>query len=169
MKLWQHLATFVASRPALVDRLIARAERTPYFHIVDSDGSVYMRRWWLMPTWCLELDDAGHLMPRSWMPFSIRIHHICRPDHDRDLHDHPFNYRTVILRGGYVEEDIFGDMHVRFEGDTVAATANTFHRIAHVSDGGVWTLFIMGRRINAWGFLCGGRKVHWRKYLGVGA
>lgn len=163
---WARLASFIAKRPALVDRIIERSQRTPYFHIAGEDG-VYMRRWWLMPRWTLQADERGHLMPKAWMPVSIRIHHICRPDHDRDLHDHPFNYRTIILRGGYTEEDVFGRYHVREPGDTAAATAQTFHRIAEVSTGGVWTLFIMGKRVNPWGFLVGGRKVHWRTYLGI--
>lgn len=164
---WNLIARFIAAHPRLVDWLIARAQRTPYFHIAGEEG-VYMRRWWLMPRWTLKADERGNLMPKAWMPFSVRVHHICLPDHDRDLHDHPFNYRTVILRGCYVEEDIFSVRRSRIPGDTVAATAQTFHRIASVSkDGGVWTLFIMGRRINPWGFLVGGRKVHWRAYLGI--
>lgn len=163
---WNLIAYFIAASPHLVDWLIARAQRTPYFHIAGEDG-IYMRRWWLMPRWTLHVDAEGNLMPRPWMPFSIRIHHICKPDHDRDLHDHPFNYRTIILRGGYCEEDIFGVMSAHVAGDTVAATAQTFHRIAWVPKEGVWTLFIMGRRINPWGFLVGGRKVHWRTYLGI--
>lgn len=163
---WARLAHFIVDRPRLVDAIINRAKRTPYFHIAGEEG-LYMGRWWLMPRWTLTVDGQGHLMPKAWMPFSVRIHHICRPDHDRDLHDHPFNYRTIILRGCYVEEDIFGATRARITGDTAAATAQTFHRIAEVSDGGVWTLFIMGRRINPWGFLVGGRKVHWRDYLGI--
>lgn len=163
---WNLIARFIAARPSLVDWLIARARRTPYFHIAGEEG-VYMRRWWLMPRWTLKADERGNLMPKAWMPFSVRVHHICLPDHDRDLHDHPFNYRTIVLRGWYVEENIFGDLTARPQGMTVSATANTFHRITDVSPGGVWTLFIMGRRINPWGFLVGGRKVHWRDYLGI--
>lgn len=163
---WSLIADFIAARPRLVDWIITWAQRTPYFHIAGEDG-LYMRRWWLMPRWTLKEDEQGHLMPKAWMPFSVRVHHICRPDHDRDLHDHPFNYRTVILRGWYVEENVFGDVAARPQGMTVSATANTFHRIAEVSPGGVWTLFFMGRRTNTWGFLVDGRKVHWRQYLGV--
>jgi hypothetical protein len=164
--MWQLIATFLALRPRLVDWIIGRAQRTPYFHIVNGKD-VYMSRWWLMPRWTLRVDEHGHLIPKPWMPFSIRIHHIVRPDSDRDLHDHPFDYRTIILRGYYFEEDIYGTRHLRHVGDTVKARAQTFHRIDSVSDGGVWTLFIMGRRINGWGFLVDGHKVPYRKYLGL--
>lgn len=149
------LATALAASPKLVGALIRFAQRTPYIHITGADtDDVYMGRWWL-------------IKHRAWLPFSVRIHHIVRPDHDRDLHDHPFDYRTVILRGWYIEDDIMGMRHVRMAGETAAARAQHFHRIAEVSSGGVWTLFIMGPRINTWGFLVGGRKINWRVYLGL--
>jgi hypothetical protein len=152
--IWQLIASFLAARPALVDWLIRRAKHAPYFHILGRNGAFYMGRWWLIKM-------------RPWLPFSVRIHHIALPDEDRDLHDHPFNYRTIILRGWYVEESIYGKLHQRDAGHTVANTAQTFHRIAQVSPGGVWTLFIMGRRINGWGFLVNSRKVPYRTYLGI--
>ena len=43
--MWRALASFIGSRPALVDWLIARAQRTPYTHIRSHDGtSMYMGR-----------------------------------------------------------------------------------------------------------------------------
>jgi len=152
--IWSRIACFIASRPWLINLLITWALRTPYYHIVGADDTVYMRRWWLVKQ-------------RRWLPFSIRIHHIMRPDHDRHLHDHPFNYRTIILRGWYEEEDSAGALHIREPGDTVKATADTFHRINKVGKAGVWTLFIMGRRRNVWGFMVDGQKVDYRTYLGI--
>ncbi|MGC4059385.1 MAG: hypothetical protein QM749_00400 [Aquabacterium sp.] len=165
--MWQFIAFFIASRPRLVGWLIRCAKRSPYVTITHDGSVVYMKRWWLMPRCLLHTDKEGNLMPRSWVPFSLRIHHIVLPDSDRDLHDHPFDYRTIILDGFYVEEDIFGAFRFRNTGDTVKARAQTFHRIDKVSDGGVWTLFIMGPRINGWGFLVGGHKVPYRRYLGM--
>jgi len=148
---WQLIA-LILSKPFIADWLIEHAQRTPYNHIVDRAGTLYMQRWWLIKP--------------GFLPFSIRVHHIVRPDADRHLHDHPFNYRTIILRGGYVEEDVFGEFDIRVSGDTVKATANTFHRISHVDHkDGAWTLFIMGRRRNQWGFMVDGHKVHWTEYL----
>lgn len=161
-KLWSLIALFIAARPGLVDWIVRRAHKTPYFHL---DG--YMDRWWLMPRCLLAPDENGNLFPRAWLPFSIRIHHIKRADDGRELHDHPFDYRTIILRGWYWEQDVFGETTVRITGATQASRAQTFHRIDRVSDGGVWTLFIMGRRINSWGFMVGGRKVYWKNYVGL--
>ena len=70
----------------LVEALIAYAMRTPYFHLPD-----YMNRYWV-------------LKPRWWtFGCSIRVHQILRSDDDRHLHDHPWAFMTVILRGGYTE------------------------------------------------------------------
>jgi len=111
------------------------------------------RRWWLVPP--------------SWrLPFSIRVHHILLPDADPYLHDHPWDWRTIILDGWYSEENVEGQMHTYCEGDTRAASAETLHRIDEVSVGGVWTLFIMRHRRNRWGFMCGDppRKIYWADY-----
>lgn len=35
--------------------------------------------------------------------FRVYLHKICRSDDDRHLHDHPFNFWSLILRGGYAE------------------------------------------------------------------
>ena len=50
-------------------------------------------------------------------------------------------------------------------GDTYRSPARRFHRIAIVTGAGAWSLFIMGRRVNDWGFLVDGHKVPWQQYL----
>ena len=40
-----------------------------------------------------------------WFPFNILIHHILDDDHGVGLHNHPFPYMTIILKGGYWETD----------------------------------------------------------------
>ena len=161
---WRLIARRLASPTAL--RWLQRlAARTPYFDIHGSDGSTYMRRWWLLPKWCLDFDSRrGYPMPKKWMPFSIRLHHIVRPDADRHLHDHPFNFRSILLQGWYVELRPDGGRTIT-AGETYRAPATRWHRISQLSEGGVWSLFIMGRRVNDWGFLVDGEKVPWQRYL----
>ncbi|MEZ0317120.1 MAG: hypothetical protein ACAH10_09520 [Methylophilaceae bacterium] len=140
----------------------------PYSHLKHGDGSPYMRRFWLMPRWLLGEDEKGFPFPHKWVPILIRLHHIQSEDWDRDYHDHPSWYRTIIKTGWYKEKDIYGNIHLRQQGETKTATADTFHRITEISEGGVWTIFIMGRKTNEWGFLVAIdgiiRKIPWRKY-----
>lgn len=185
------IATLIArvlARPAVTDWLIRRAMRTPYTHITSADGSrVYMRRYWLFNPY--PADSSGK---RPWwqFPISIRLHQIMREDDDHDLHDHPWNARTFILRGGYVEnrpssKEVMATFRAakphmsaewanvtqllqvtkREAGDTAALRFGEYHRITEVSEGGVWTLFITGRYRGTWGFLVNGKKVPWREYL----
>jgi hypothetical protein len=146
-------------RNLFIALIIWCAKRTPYFHL---EG--YMDRWWLV-------------RPRSWLPFSIRVHHIKRADDDRHLHDHPWAFKTLIMSGCYLEElpvsqgqpgadDVFWNItNLRCENEIVSHRAIDRHKIVNVSPGGVWTLFIMGRRTNPWGFYTAEGKIGWREYL----
>ncbi|WP_346396805.1 hypothetical protein [Pseudomonas syringae] len=187
---WRLLAKLLA-RPAIAAWLITRAKRTPYLHIQSADGQeVYMGRWWLFNPY----DRETHLGRIRWFPWSIRVHHIMRPDADRDLHDHPWNARTVILRGWYAEQRQASDEWKkavrsglienpdpkfvdwlmrdacewirRDAGDTAQLNHGEYHRIDEVSPGGVYTLFITSRWKGDWGFLVNGVKVAWREYTG---
>ncbi len=147
----------------LVDWLIARGQRTPYEPILSKDKTeVYMTRLWLFNPY--GKDTNGNSTPARWpwLP-SVRLHHILVPDSDRDLHDHPWNARTVILRGWYIEQRLNG-FHYRAAGDTFKLDFEQYHRIKDVSPGGVWTLFITWRHRGDWGFLVEGEKVDWRTY-----
>lgn len=187
---WRLVARIVTTH-AVRRWLIQRSKRTPYTHITGPDGSTYMGRWWLFNPYPAKSDGRKRRWG-DWLP-SVRIHHIQRPDSDRHLHDHPWDARTIILAGGYSEERpcsepvynahgmaIFpGDSHSmgpgrdgrwratywRAEGYTGQLLFGEYHRIAEVSDGGVWTLFITWRYRGTWGFDVNGRKVPWREYL----
>lgn len=159
------IARFLA-RPAVTDWLIRRAMRTPYFHLVDADGSTYMERYWLFNPYPPK-SDAGKRRWGDWLP-SVRLHKIMRADLDPHMHDHPWNARTFILRGYYWEQrrwQLFP--RLRASGDTAELLFGDYHRITRVSPGGVWTLFITWRHRGTWGFLVNGRKVPWREYLKV--
>ncbi len=149
------------------DAVIKRAMRTPYSHITGPDGSVYMRRFWLFNPY--GRGPNGETLPArwGWLP-SVRVHHIMRPDSDRHLHDHPWNARTIVLAGSYVEErpcPFARHLLQRREGYTGRLLFGEFHRIDRVSDGGVWTLFFTWRYRGTWGFLVDGNKIPWREYL----
>ncbi|CAH0234944.1 hypothetical protein SRABI130_02841 [Pseudomonas sp. Bi130] len=189
-RFWRLVAKLLA-RPAIADWLIARAQRTPYLHIMSADGAeMYMGRWWLFNPYSRET----HKPALWWCPWSFRIHHIMRPDEDRDLHDHPWNARTIILRGWYREQRLLRaddpalhqllmsasehglPLDTAFQaaeyidslpGDTARLQHGEYHRIDTVSPGGVITLFITSKWRGDWGFLVNGVKVPWRTYTGT--
>ena len=168
-RLWAFAAALIAASPRLIALLERWALLHPYNDIYNH-GRLYMKRWWLLPRWCLRYDDkAGALMPARWMPFSVRLHHIVLPDPDRHLHDHPFAFRSIVLRGSYVEQDVSGASRVVGPGSTYASPPERFHRIASVRKGGALSLFIIGRRQQDWGFLVGDGRVPWRVYLDAAA
>lgn len=186
--LWRLLAKLLA-RPAVANRIITRAQRTPYLHILSHDESeTYMWRWWLFNPY----NRGEHKAKYRWWPWSVRVHHIMRADGDRDLHDHPWNARTIILRGWYIEQRMVPATMVdiskhpreldlywlendpvkiiplhRKAGDTALLSHGEYHRIDQVPDEGVYTLFITGPWQGMWGFLVNGVKVPWRQYLGL--
>lgn len=172
MKTILNLLARQLARPAVADWIIRRAQRTPYSPLVK-DGDLYMERFWLFNPY--PDTGASGADRKPWrFPISIRVHHIVLPDQDRDLHDHPWNARTVILRGEYEEERQehfdgvpFQIPYLRLPGTTATLKYGEYHRITSVSRGGVWTLFITGKYRGTWGFLVDDVKVQWRKYLGL--
>lgn len=166
--LWKLLAT-ILSQPCIADWLIQRSQRTPYFPIYGRNSdALYMDRWWLANPYGKTPEGRTAPAKFNWLP-SIRVHHICLPDDDLHEHDHPWDARTIILRGWYIEERSTHALETRVmqTGMTGAIHAGDFHRIARVSDGGAYTLFLTWCYIEDWGFNVDGNKVNWRTYLGI--
>ncbi len=159
--IWR-LVTWVVMRPT-INRWLCNYRRLPYGHIGN-----YMHRYWLMPRWALGWNpDSLRLEPKPWVPFAIRINHIKRADKDPYIHDHPWDWRTIIIDGWYLEMDSTGTWHDRVAGDTNTRKAHDPHRISLVRpcDGAI-TLFITFRKYNSWGFYVGNpaRKVPYKQY-----
>lgn len=102
--------------------------------------------------------------------FGVYLHHIHREDRDRDPHDHPWWFASLILEGAYTER-VFPD-----KGSTVCYTVHrhrfSWHRMGRGSahmimklNAPLWTLVITGPRRGNWGFYPGGRFVPWREYI----
>lgn len=178
--IWRGIARIV-SRPAVSAWIIRRAMRTPYCPITSRDGSeIYMDRWWLFNPYTKDATGSAGPARRSWLP-SVRVHHIMRADDDGALHDHPWNARTIVMRGWYREERpaedamlemptgwtlvSFRELHHRIAGYTGRVLFNSYHRISEVSPGGVYTLWFTWKYRGTWGFMVDGHKVPWRKYL----
>ena len=99
------------------------------------------------------------LKDRKQFPFNIFLHKFLKSDPD-DLHDHPWSYFTVILKGGYWEwQPVYSNgvkitevAKWRGPGHFRLSSADSFHRIE--LDPGVecWTLFMPGPQQRDWGF-----------------
>jgi hypothetical protein len=142
-----------------IQRLLGRSD-------VWFNGSRYMRRWLIGPRW-------------AW---GLRVHCIERSDADRELHDHPWWFVSIILRGGYWEHTLDGRRTWYGPGSIVFRSADTLHRIeldtecTQARKRGLhtgsclsrpvpaWTLVLRGRRARAWGFLTADGWQHWVKF-----
>lgn len=152
---------------SLADRIIAISERRSPDFIVGEPENPYLRRWWLIP--------------RNPI-FNVYLHQFLRSDDDRALHDHPWPYVSILLRGAYIEitpKGWFG----RAPGSVVARTPRARHRVVLLSDTSLeqirttqpdfpsdcWTLFITGPRVRQWGFWCPQGFVPWQKFTSPAA
>lgn len=146
--------------------------------------------------WAYIIDDVrtgDPYLPRLLFP-RIRIgsvdsrpmlHNFKGPDGDRNPHNHPWKWAvSIILSGSYTEErtdvndyvtvtNIDGTPRKVFNKTTRRVrwfnrlNENTYHRVTQLH-GNVWTLFIVGPKIQSWGFLhddSNGEHEDWKPYL----
>lgn len=121
------------------------------FEIPDYDEPErnYLTRWRLVQT--------------PW--FGVYLHRMDGPDPRPTLHDHPWDFVSVILRGGYSE--VATDPHDPFhEGEPPSSgerrewpapsvhrmRATDAHYITHLHRRPTWTLLLVGRRRREWGY-----------------
>lgn len=117
----------------MIRRLI---EKLPKKDIGDGKGNVFFWRHTVLKT--------------PW--FAVYLHRFERSDADRCLHDHPWPFISLILRGGYFEDMVDG-RHWRRPGTVLVRRAEAAHRIE--LDPGrpkPWSLVVVGRKARAWGF-----------------
>lgn len=91
------------------------------------------------------------LKDRKWFPFNIFLHNFHKSDPD-DLHDHPWPFVTIILKGGYWEYTPKGKFW-RGPGTINWAGAKALHRVELEPGVDTWTLFIPGPTVREWGFI----------------
>lgn len=120
-----------------------------------------------------------HLVIRSRF-FNFYIHQFLRSDRD-DLHDHPWNFCTLLLRGAYTEQfkDRTSDAIISVRRTTslnklVFRRATDLHRVVVDRDlkekdkeQSALTLFFSGPKKREWGFVKDGEWQKWTKYLGL--
>ena len=110
--------------------------------IVSKEGEVHFRRYRLLST--------------PW--FNIYLHEIRRSDEDAHRHDHPWSFRSLILKGSYSEEVSYHHAyhrivrsHTYVEGQLVQHDARDAHRLT-LKTPVVWTLVLTSGRERVWGY-----------------
>lgn len=167
----------------LFHQLVTRVagQRPPNFVVgADDPQGAYLRRW--------------YLIPRNRF-LCIYLHHFLRDDDDRALHDHPWAWASLLLRGRYIEHTIdAGGVHHKRERKTGSwkfSLPSRAHRIEllpswwtegdfdaacarHAADpesrAPCWTLFITGPRVREWGFHCPAEGwIHFKRFTKPGS
>ena len=106
------------------------------------------------------------LKDRKNFPFNITLHKVLKSDEDV-LHDHPWSYATLILKGGYWENlpiyaregHVCGSHKVwRGPGHFRYRKSDDLHFLelekdANGNEIACWSLFYMGKKAKSWGFL----------------
>ena len=107
---------------------------------LDEPTENYLTRWRLIET--------------PWG--SIYLHRMDGPDSRPTLHDHPWNFLSIVLRGGYVERRL--DPMTR-EVDEAHRVTTVNHMRTHDAHAIVsllrvpsWTLVLVGARRRTWGY-----------------
>lgn len=104
-------------------------------------------------------------------PFKLFLHFINRSDNDRHMHDHPWDFTSLCLSGGYMESSANGVRGFR-PGQILRNTAEHRHKVILRQDSNdaeipAWTLIHTKKARRVWGFHTEDGWVDWRTYLGI--
>lgn len=117
----------------------------------------YMNRWYIIP-------------PAWGLPICVRLQHIKRADGERIPHNHPYAFKSIVLKGWYLEEQVMDFCELAPSHEMMAfefkpvyhhpfkvfqIEQKRYHRLIEMSKGGVWTLIWHPRKAeeSAWGYL----------------
>lgn len=114
---------------------------------LDNPDELYLTRWRILET--------------PW--FGLFIHRFDGPDSRPVLHDHPWSFVSLLVRGGYVEHRLgYGKIssaptprqvirrHVRFVN---VMRRDDAHFIESLDRTPTWSVLVVGKRRRTWGFL----------------
>lgn len=140
---------------ALLNKLALKWKHFDINKTVDGKQVLYLRRWFI---WRCKY-------------FNVFLHYIPQPDNDRDPHDHPWTFISVLLHGGYTEEVFNASRELRAVNERSAPSigyrpGQTVHYITAVKPYTV-TLVLTSDYFREWGFVTTKGWIQWRKYLGI--
>lgn len=89
--------------------------------------------------------------------FALYLHRMDGPDSRPTLHDHPWNFLSVVLRGGYIERRLDPHTMLVDENHRVRrinrVRTHDAHAIKTLLRVPTWTLMLVGPRCRTWGYL----------------
>ena len=107
-----------------------------------SDGRIYLDRYGI-----------------EWKPLGgIFLHKMSAPDPGFDLHDHPWPFVSIILKGGYTEKKAnIRDIDLphwerRYRWSIRSMRIDEAHQITSLHEQESWSLVLHGRGYLTWGF-----------------
>lgn len=128
---------------------------------------VLLKRWFIFGA---DKDEGGR---------RLLVHKLCRSDSDRECHDHPRRFVSLVLRQGYMEqiERPEPGQHPEMPttllqwnrpGKLLFRRAEHRHRVILLDQTKpAWTLVYMGPKRREWGFWRDGIWIHWERFVAV--
>jgi hypothetical protein len=138
---------------------------------IGENATLYMRRW--------RIAGYNATLPTIFGR-NLMLHKMVRPDGDPDPHDHPWDFWSLVVWGGYVEhvynmvakevhrEPRHFPWHVHRKLLALDfRDATHMHRVHTLFKGVSWTLVMTSGRQREWGFWTDKGWVHWKQYKSV--
>lgn len=121
--------------------------------------------------WAQKLGDETCPYMTRWVLdlrlFSVRLHCFHRSDDDRHLHDHPWWFLSLLLKGSYREHFPDRVTDWRRPGSIAYRPALTQHRVEIAPGRKCWSVCLTGRIKRTWGFWEGLKFYPSRIYFGL--
>lgn len=126
----------------------------PHTVIYRAPGEKYLTRYYLLGG-----PRTKGTTNHRWFPFNLFLHCFHLSD-DPPAHNHPWAWaRSLILAGSYRETRLLASLPWRSwltetyrPGDINRIDQDTYHFV-ELQTKEVWTLFLVGRNVQSWGFL----------------
>lgn len=142
------------------------------------DGPVYLKRYFIVRNTDADRSAGVQHVPRFNLTVhrerhgaQLYLHHILRSDADRELHDHPWAFVSIILWRGYREETQWGEwwhwgtkLQRKWPGFILFRAAEHRHRL-HLVGGPAWSLVFTSLKKRTWGFWRTGCFIPWREFV----
>lgn len=105
-----------------------------------------------------------------WL-FAVRVHQWITTEDSRNLHDHPWNFITLVVKGGYTDVSHRADTIPHTHYDKLEFLSLRYRKADHrhyvmVNEGGCWTVLLTGPVIRNWGYWVNGKLKRPLRYFG---